>query len=212
MQYLFFAQELREVLQEHDWSFHEALEALKLFAEDEQGKVCHIHSFSKSLKKINKIKPSTSTNVEYGVYQNVFKIANRLFLFTVLYNIYIILSIFLSFLSCWNLTLEVPEINTEAFPPIDTINGARFLKLGIHFSKIAPFKRNHANCGTCVSLTFQQKLFCRTVLLENQLSTHAANGRNTDQCIMTGKIPVSTLFEWMHGYKIILFCLSTLVE
>ncbi|XP_069599677.1 SWI/SNF-related matrix-associated actin-dependent regulator of chromatin subfamily A containing DEAD/H box 1 isoform X1 [Ranitomeya imitator] len=29
-------EELREVLQEHDWSFHEALEALKLFAEDEQ--------------------------------------------------------------------------------------------------------------------------------------------------------------------------------
>ncbi|XP_018107632.1 SWI/SNF-related matrix-associated actin-dependent regulator of chromatin subfamily A containing DEAD/H box 1 isoform X2 [Xenopus laevis] len=28
-------EELREVLQEHDWSFHEALEALKLFAEDE---------------------------------------------------------------------------------------------------------------------------------------------------------------------------------
>ncbi|KAM5192268.1 SWI/SNF-related matrix-associated actin-dependent regulator of chromatin subfamily A containing DEAD/H box 1 [Mantella aurantiaca] len=29
-------EELREVLQEHDWSFYEALEALKLFAEDEQ--------------------------------------------------------------------------------------------------------------------------------------------------------------------------------
>ncbi|CAH2301327.1 SWI SNF-related matrix-associated actin-dependent regulator of chromatin subfamily A containing [Pelobates cultripes] len=29
-------EELREVLQEHDWSFHEALEALKLFAEDDQ--------------------------------------------------------------------------------------------------------------------------------------------------------------------------------
>ncbi|XP_053556145.1 SWI/SNF-related matrix-associated actin-dependent regulator of chromatin subfamily A containing DEAD/H box 1 [Bombina bombina] len=29
-------QELREVLQEHDWSFNEALEALKLFAEDEK--------------------------------------------------------------------------------------------------------------------------------------------------------------------------------
>ncbi|KAM9328933.1 SWI/SNF-related matrix-associated actin-dependent regulator of chromatin subfamily A containing DEAD/H box 1 [Gastrophryne carolinensis] len=29
-------EELREVLQEHDWSFNEALEALKLFAEDEQ--------------------------------------------------------------------------------------------------------------------------------------------------------------------------------
>nr|BBE38017.1 SWI/SNF-related, matrix-associated actin-dependent regulator of chromatin, subfamily a, containing DEAD/H box 1, isoform a [Xenopus laevis] len=28
-------EDLREVLQEHDWSFHEALEALKLFAEDE---------------------------------------------------------------------------------------------------------------------------------------------------------------------------------
>ncbi|XP_069486663.1 SWI/SNF-related matrix-associated actin-dependent regulator of chromatin subfamily A containing DEAD/H box 1 [Ambystoma mexicanum] len=29
-------EELREVLQEHDWSFNEALEALKLFAEDEE--------------------------------------------------------------------------------------------------------------------------------------------------------------------------------
>uniref|UniRef100_A0A8C5PBJ9 DNA helicase n=1 Tax=Leptobrachium leishanense TaxID=445787 RepID=A0A8C5PBJ9_9ANUR len=29
-------EELREVLQEHDWSFHEALEALKLFAQDDE--------------------------------------------------------------------------------------------------------------------------------------------------------------------------------
>ncbi|KAM4709791.1 SWI/SNF-related matrix-associated actin-dependent regulator of chromatin subfamily A containing DEAD/H box 1 isoform 1-T2 [Discoglossus pictus] len=32
-------EELREVLQEHDWSFHEALEALKLFAEDDRDAV-----------------------------------------------------------------------------------------------------------------------------------------------------------------------------
>ncbi|CAN2388967.1 SWI SNF-related [Pristimantis euphronides] len=50
-------EELREVLQEHDWSFHEALEALKLFAEDEQDDVANGRGAMESDKNI----PNNST-------------------------------------------------------------------------------------------------------------------------------------------------------
>nr|XP_033814110.1 SWI/SNF-related matrix-associated actin-dependent regulator of chromatin subfamily A containing DEAD/H box 1 isoform X2 [Geotrypetes seraphini] len=51
-------EELREVLQEHDWSFHEALEALKLFAEDEDG----LQYPSKSEVSNGKDGPASYTN------------------------------------------------------------------------------------------------------------------------------------------------------
>ncbi|XP_030046556.1 SWI/SNF-related matrix-associated actin-dependent regulator of chromatin subfamily A containing DEAD/H box 1 isoform X2 [Microcaecilia unicolor] len=51
-------EELREVLQEHDWSFDEALEALKLFAEDEDG----LQYPSKSEVSNGKGGPTSHTN------------------------------------------------------------------------------------------------------------------------------------------------------
>ncbi|XP_072261670.1 SWI/SNF-related matrix-associated actin-dependent regulator of chromatin subfamily A containing DEAD/H box 1 [Pyxicephalus adspersus] len=63
-------EELREVLQEHDWSFHEALEALKLFAEDEQddlqstskSAVCNGKGASESDKKNRKSSTKAKPN------------------------------------------------------------------------------------------------------------------------------------------------------
>ncbi|XP_044158633.1 SWI/SNF-related matrix-associated actin-dependent regulator of chromatin subfamily A containing DEAD/H box 1 isoform X1 [Bufo gargarizans] len=56
-------EELREVLQEHDWSFHEALEALKLFAEDEQDDLrnASTNEVSNGLKKKSKGKNNDSS-------------------------------------------------------------------------------------------------------------------------------------------------------
>ncbi|KAE8630809.1 hypothetical protein XENTR_v10000970 [Xenopus tropicalis] len=63
-------EELREVLQEHDWSFHEALEALKLFAEDEtdalqnaaKKEVSNGKEFSRSNKNDNKSSAKAKAN------------------------------------------------------------------------------------------------------------------------------------------------------
>ncbi|KAG9480356.1 hypothetical protein GDO78_012044 [Eleutherodactylus coqui] len=54
-------EELREVLQEHDWSFHEALEALKLFAEDEQDGLQNDVSNGRGASESDKNLPTNST-------------------------------------------------------------------------------------------------------------------------------------------------------
>ncbi|XP_071973931.1 SWI/SNF-related matrix-associated actin-dependent regulator of chromatin subfamily A containing DEAD/H box 1 isoform X1 [Engystomops pustulosus] len=51
-------EELREVLQEHDWSFHEALEALKLFAEDEEDDASTNVANGKGASESDKNKPN----------------------------------------------------------------------------------------------------------------------------------------------------------
>ncbi|MEE6517659.1 hypothetical protein FKM82_028014 [Ascaphus truei] len=73
-------EELREVLQEHDWSFHEALEALKLFAEDEQDDLQKASkndvSNGKDVSRNHKNNPNSSTKAKPNLKSNTTRTPN----------------------------------------------------------------------------------------------------------------------------------------